>query len=76
MNNPNQLNYTQQLEHRLAMVLDDINKLSDFIDENNLMSVLDKPTKYSHGAWTHVCNIERACDLTNDESLSWRKYSK
>lgn len=76
MNNPNQLNYTQQLEHRLAMILDDINKLSDFFDENNLMSVLDNPTKYNDHAWMHVINIEHACDLDNDESLSWKRYSK
>lgn len=75
MNNPKQLNYTQQLEHRLAMVLDEIKALSDYLDENNLMGVLNNPTKYSDEAWTHVINIEHACDLNNDESLSWRLYN-
>ena len=76
MNNPNQLNYTQQLEHRLAMVLDDIKALSNYLEENNLIGVLNSPTKYSDDAWCHIHNIEYACDLENDESLSWKLYSK
>jgi len=75
MNNPRQLNYTQQLEHRLEMALDDLTALVDYIDKNNMMSLLDKPTRYGDNAWTHIVNIEKACDLKDDESLSWRLYN-
>ena len=76
MNNPRQLNYTQQLEHRLRMIEDDISKLIDFIDENRMMESLDKPTSGCDSALTHIVNIEHACDLSNDESLSWKLFSK
>jgi hypothetical protein len=75
MNNPHQLNYTQQLEHRLRMIEDDLAKLVDFIDENNMMDLLEKPTSCCDSAWTHVVNMEHACDLSNDESLSWKLFS-
>jgi GTP cyclohydrolase III len=75
MDNPKQLNYTQQLEHRLAMVLDDIGALVDYLDENNLMEVLNNPTKNGYDAWTYVINIEHACDLRNNECLSWILYN-
>ena len=65
----------KQLEYRLAMVLDDINKLIEFIDENRLMEQFDRPTKYSDSAWSHIINIEIACDLQSDDSLGWKKFS-
>lgn len=75
MNNPNQLNYTQQLEHRLKMIQDDINVLIDFIDESRMMEAMDKPTKYSNSALTNISNIEIACNLESDESLDWKTYN-
>jgi hypothetical protein len=66
----------QKLEHRLAMVLDDIKALVEFIDENRLMEALDKPSKQTDSAWTHVSNIEIACDLNNDDCLGWVHYTK
>lgn len=75
MNNPNQLNYTKQLEHRLKMIQDDVSKLIDFIDDNRMMELLDKPTSCCDSALTHIVNIEHACDLSNNESLSWSLFS-
>jgi hypothetical protein len=76
MSNPNQLNYSQQLEHRLDMIKDDLSRFIEFLDENRIMEIMEKETKYNHDAWTHILNIEIACDLKNEESLDWVKYSK
>ena len=69
MNNPKQLNYTQQLEHRLAMINDDTELLNKFIDDNGLRKFFD-------GKNYCISNIFIACDPNDDESLSWRPYSK
>jgi hypothetical protein len=74
MNNPHQYNYTQQLEHRLRMIKDDIKILVDFLDENNMMDLLEKPTRCCDSAWSNVVNIEVACDLKDDTSLSWGMF--
>ena len=71
MNNPRQLNYTQQLEHRIALIRQEISRVSEFLDENRMMEAFDKPTKYTGSAWTHIVNIEVACMLDDNESLSW-----
>lgn len=65
----------QELQHRLAMVQDDIKALVDFIDENRLMESLDIPTKHGDSAWTYISNIEIACDIKSDESLIWKLYT-
>jgi hypothetical protein len=57
------------------MIQDDISKLVDFIDENRMMELLDKPTSCCDSALTHIVNIEHACDLSSDESLSWSLFS-
>ncbi len=63
MENPNQLNRVQQLEHRLAMVLEDIKMLRRY----NFVS--------QEGAAQEMCNnIEIACDLKDNESLRWTTY--
>lgn len=75
MNNPNQFNYTQQLEHRLKMVLDDIAVLKEFIIQEGLDKVFEsKNTSTSDDAYCNIHNIEIACDLNDDESLSWEMY--
>jgi hypothetical protein len=66
----------QKLEHRLAMVLDDVKALLEFIDDSRLMEAFDKPTKYTDSALTHISNIEIACDLNDDEPLNWKLYTK
>lgn len=70
------MNTEQQLQHRIAMIKDDLNKFYEFLEENDLIEKLAKPTKFSESALTHLNNIEVACDLNNDESLSWKLYSK
>jgi hypothetical protein len=72
MNNPHQFNYTQQLEHRLRMIQDDLNTLRQFIYANELNEVFEKKSKITGDpANCNLLNIEVACDLSNDESLSW-----
>ncbi len=63
----------QQLEHRIAMIQDDLNKLIEFIDEERMMERFDKASKYTESAWTHIINMEIACDLNDNESLRWTK---
>jgi hypothetical protein len=67
---------TEEMQHRLSMALDDIAKLREFIEENGIGYVFDKATKYTDSAWTHLDNIEIACDIDSNESLGWSKYSK
>jgi|LakMenE18May11ns_1017448.scaffolds.fasta_scaffold8253290_2 hypothetical protein len=75
MRNPHQYNYTQQLEHRLSMVLDDLNILKKFIIQEDLGKVFEtKNTATSDSAYCNINNIDIACDLSNDESLSWGVY--
>jgi len=72
MNNPKQLNYTQQLEHRLKMVQDDLNIIKQFISEQGLDEIFNHTASYtSDTALTNIINIEIACDLESDESLAW-----
>jgi hypothetical protein len=40
------------------------------------MEALDKPTKYGDSAWTHISNIEIACDLNDEASIDWKHYTK
>lgn len=69
------MNTTTQLSHRLAMIKDDLDAIRQFIHENNLNDLFQKThTKYCEEAWTHLNNIEVACDLSTDESLSWKKF--
>jgi hypothetical protein len=64
----------QQLEHRLAMIQDDLNKVREFISEHELGELFYKPSKYADWGWTHLNNIEIACDINTDESLTWKLY--
>ena len=67
--------YIKQLEHRLLMVLDDINILKRFIDEQGIKDVFEKKNSAtSDSGYCNIYNIEIACDLSNDESLSWGMY--
>lgn len=75
MNNPKQFNYTQQLEHRLKMVQDDLNIIKSFITDQGLDDTFKNvATKTSDSAYTNIYNIEIACDLNDDESLSWGMF--
>jgi len=66
----------QELEHRLAMVQDDLNTIRAFIYGQGLIDIFQKPTDKCDEAITHLNNIEIACDLSSDESLFWKRYTK
>jgi hypothetical protein len=66
---------TNQFEHRLAMIQDDLKALRVFIAENNLEAQFNLPTAQCERAISHLNNIEIACDITSDESLSWKLFT-
>ena len=65
----------QKLEHRLAMVADDLKVIRKFIAQQGLTEAFQKPSSTSDEAFTNLNNIEIACDLTNDECLAWQHYN-
>jgi hypothetical protein len=64
----------ENLEHRLAMVLDDCKALRSFIN-NNALEIFEKPSAQCNEALSHLLNIEIACDLESDECYTWKPYS-
>jgi hypothetical protein len=70
------INTNEQLQHRLAMIQDDLIQLRAFIYTNNLAKAFEKSTEVSDEAWTLLNNIEIACDLSSDESLTWSPFNK
>lgn len=70
------MNETQQLKHRLAMVLDDITVIRQHIYTQNISRCFEEPTPIADECWTHLNNIEIACDLNSEESLSWKEFKK
>ncbi len=68
-------NEIDQLKHRLAMVKDDLDVIRKFIHENGLAKQFEQPTGMADECWTHLNNIEIACDLSTDESLSWKPFA-
>jgi hypothetical protein len=66
---------TNQFEHRLAMIQDDIKAIREFIYANNLRDKFYLPSAQCDEAITHLNNIEIACDITSDESLSWKLFT-
>jgi hypothetical protein len=54
------------------MIMDDLKLIkSQFTPEE-----LEVSTPYAEDLYTYFNNIETACDLDSDESLSWKLYSK
>jgi len=74
--NKQTMNEVEQLKHRLAMVEDDLRVIRAFIYRQELNETFQKPTEMADECWTHLNNIEIACDLTSDESLTWTKFSE
>lgn len=66
----------EQLKHRLEMIKDDMKVIRAFIYENGLDETFQKPTGMADECWTHLNNIDIACDLSSDESLGWELFSK
>jgi ubiquinone biosynthesis protein COQ9 len=69
-------NTNEQLKHRLTMIQDDLIQLRAFIYANNLAEAFEKSTEVSDEAWTLLNNIDIACDLSSDESLTWQTFNK
>ena len=67
---------TQEINQRLAMIQDDINAIREFIYANDLVDKFHLPTTQCDEAITHLNNIEIACDLNSEESLSWKLFTK
>ena len=65
----------EQLKHRLAMVLDDLKVIKKFIFEQGMTREFQMPSSTSDEAFSNLNNIEIACDLTNDECLTWKYYN-
>jgi hypothetical protein len=67
--------YELQLEHRLAMINDDLNELRIFINEMGMTHIFEnKQSRYAPSGITHLNNIEIATDLKNNECLEWKLY--
>lgn len=65
----------EQLKHRLAMVKDDLDIIRRFIYSEQLDKAFERPSETSDECWANLNNIEIACDLSTNESLSWKKFS-
>ena len=66
------MNEIEQLKHRLAMVEDDLKVIKMYIGERNLD--FDQPTFAADTCWTHIFNIQIACNLESDECLTWKPF--
>jgi hypothetical protein len=69
-------NEVEQLKHRLAMIEDDLRVIRAFVYEQGLNETFQKPTPMADECWTHLNNMEIACDLSSDESLTWKLFSE
>lgn len=67
-------NTNEQLEHRIAVIKDDLEQIRRFIYEKGLVDKFREPSHVCDEAWTLLNNIEIACDLSSDESLTWKLY--
>jgi hypothetical protein len=68
------MNEAIELKHRLAMIEDDLKVIRAFIYEQGLNETFQKPTPMADECWTHLNNIEIACDLSSEECLSWKPF--
>jgi hypothetical protein len=68
-------NYTRELEHRLDMVQDDAIELRKFIYEKGLGKYFQDSDDAQEG-YVFLNNIDIACDLSDRESLGWKRYKK
>lgn len=66
----------EQLKHRLAMVQDDIKVIREFLYSEQLSKYFKKQTPMADECWTHLNNIDIACDLNSNEALNWKPFSK
>lgn len=65
----------QKLEQRLLMIAEDLKVIKGFIQKLNLTETFEQPTDEADECWVHISNIEIACNLSTDESLSWKSFN-
>lgn len=61
----------KQYEHRMKMIIDDIRVIHKSLPQN----LLEMETEENDALEQCIFNIEIACDLANDECLSWSEYT-
>ena len=61
-----------QLEHRLKCIEKDVQRLVEFINDNELYEIFQRNAKYADMGWSLISNIEIACELDNTDSLEWK----
>jgi hypothetical protein len=66
----------EQLKHRLAMVQDDIKVIREFLYSKGLSKYFEMRTPMADECWTHLNNIDIACDLSTNEALNWKLFNK
>lgn len=64
------------LVHRLEMVKDDVIQIEAFIKQHGLSSDFELPSNSADSCFTHIANINIACDLTSEEALNWGEFRK
>lgn len=69
-----ELGKVSELEHRLAMVADDLKAIREFIHGMGLDLAFKAKTYHADECWTHISNIEIACDLNDPASLTWNRF--
>lgn len=69
------MNTEEQLKHRLAMVEEDLRVIREFIYIQGLSKTFEESTPFADEAWTHLNNIDIACDLNSGESLTWKRFT-
>ena len=70
------LTEVKQLKHRLTMVQDDIKVIREFLYSKGLSKYFEMKTPMADECWTHLNNIDIACDLYSNESLDWKPFNK
>lgn len=69
------MNKENELNHRLSMISDDLRIIRSFINDNGLIEKFSQPTDMADQCMTHFNNIEIACDITDQESISWSQFT-
>lgn len=73
--------YIKELEHRIEMIADDSRDLRAFIYSNGLQKKFSTPDEFENitsgeEGFTFLNNIDIACDLNDDECLTWKTKRK
>tara|TARA_R110000823_G_scaffold45744_2_gene117710 strand:- start:173 stop:373 length:201 start_codon:yes stop_codon:yes gene_type:complete len=63
----------EKMIHRMKMIIDDAQVIIDHLEQGKDMT--DK-TKCADDGWVHMSNIEIAVDLTSEECLVWKKFTR